>query len=66
MALDEIVVGAINASVKEHDQNSKVSKRLVTWLNQVAEGNLKLDSPDDYSHYVEAVLDVINLDEDEE
>lgn len=66
MALDEIVVGAINASVKEHNQNPKVSKRLVNWLNQVAEGNSSLDSPDEYSRHVEAVLDVINLDEDEE
>lgn len=66
MALDEIVVSAISSSVKDHNQNSKVSKRLVTWLNQVAEGNSSIDSPDDYSRHLEAVLDVVQLDEDEE
>ncbi|HYX72662.1 MAG TPA: CxC ATPase DNA modification system associated small protein [Nitrososphaera sp.] len=66
MALDEIVASAISSSVKDHNQNSKVSKRLVTWLNQVVEGNSSIDSPDDYSRHLEAVLDVVQLDEDEE
>jgi hypothetical protein len=65
VALDDIVVNAIASSVKAHGQNAKVSKRLINWLNQVAEGNSSLDSPDDYSRHLETVLDVIKLDEEE-
>lgn len=66
MALDELVVNAINTAVKNHNQSSKVSKRLVTWLNQVAEGNSSLDSPDDYGRHLDEVLEAIYINKADE
>jgi len=67
MGFDKIVVEAVNKAVEDAGQNKAVSKRLVSWLNELADGRTRLENVDDTPRRLEEVLNAIavgNISED--
>ena len=63
MALDPIVIEAINKAVEDAGQNKSVSKRLVSWLNELSEGATRLENADDTPRRLEELLNAIHCPE---
>jgi hypothetical protein len=61
MALDDKVTDAIRESVQKQDQSEQLAKKLVTWLNDLADANTSLDNKNDLETYLENVLDAIQI-----
>lgn len=61
MALDDKVTDAIRESVLENGQSEQLAKKLVQWLNDLADGNTSLDCQDDLETYLENSLNAIQV-----
>ncbi|MGB3559431.1 MAG: CxC ATPase DNA modification system associated small protein [Geitlerinemataceae cyanobacterium] len=61
MALDDKVTDAIRESVLENGQSEQLAKKLVQWLNDLADGNTSLDRQDDLETYLENSLNAIQV-----
>jgi hypothetical protein len=61
MGFDKIVVDAVNKAVEDEGQNKAVSKRLVSWLNELADGRTRLENVDDTPRRLEEVLNAISV-----
>lgn len=63
MGLDEKVGEAIYAAVEQRCQSAKVAKKLISWLEELANGNASLSNSEDTKAYLEAILAAIKIDE---
>ena len=61
MGFDKIVIEAVNKAVEDCGQNKAVSKRLVSWLNELADGRTRLENADDTPRRLEEVLNAISI-----
>ncbi len=61
MALDAEVEQAIRRSCEAATQSEAVARRTVKWLNELAEGNCRLEDRDDVAQRIDGILEQINV-----
>lgn len=64
--LNDEVRSAIESAVKKLKQPPEVAKRIGALLGQIANGNVNMNKRDEYQSHLEAMLDVIVVDNGEE
>lgn len=65
MPMHDAIRGAIDEVVSSMGQSDRVSKRLNTWLDCLADGNCSLDNADDVQSRIETVLEKISVSDEQ-